>query len=159
MEGNKLVPIFVAVAVGLAIVVGVRSCSKGSQAPDPRTLSEVPAAPAPDADSPADTVRALTAEVAGMKTETSALRRENQNLIQQRDAIAQQVTNQVKEDLRRQSGEAADGAYSQLVNRFETLERQLEAAQAKSEPVAIGGGVQPPPPPAWSGSNLWGPRA
>ena len=145
MEGNKLIPLFGAVAIGLAIVVGLRACSRGSQAPQPKTLTEVPGTPTPDADSPADTVRALTAEVAAMKTETSALRRENQNLIQQRDAIAQDVRSQVREDLRREQGEVADGGYSQLVNRFEALERQLAGQASRSEAVPIEPAVQPPP--------------
>jgi integrating conjugative element protein (TIGR03752 family) len=53
------------------------------------------------------------------------------------------VRSQVREDLRREAGNAMDATYTQLLNRFEALEKQLAGQETRVEPVAIDSGVQP----------------
>lgn len=95
--------------------IGVKSCSRKHESGNPAGfLSKVPKPPAPDADSPADTIRSLTAQVADMKSQTDQLRRENQSLLQQRNETAAYVSHQVKEDLRREALSERDSAIAQL---------------------------------------------
>ena len=64
----------------------------------PQLLEAVPQAPKPDADTPADTIKTLTANVSAMTSELNALRRDNTALKQEnRDLIKdrKQIENNV----------------------------------------------------------------
>ena len=75
---NRLLPLLAGAVVLMLAFVTLKSCTGEQEA---RLVMEtVPQAPAPDADSPADTIKTLTANVAAMTTEVQALRKENNQL-------------------------------------------------------------------------------
>lgn len=73
-SGNKLVPLLGAVALAFLVVVFLRPGKTPDTAPAPR------AAPAPDADTGADTLRAMAEQLKQMREESDAERRENERL-------------------------------------------------------------------------------
>ncbi len=101
-------------------------------------METVPQAPAPDADSPADTIKTLTANVAAMTTEVQALRKdndqlrkENRELLASRHQIEENVTTRVKRELlsREKDQDARDridaGVLSSLTARVDALSQSL----------------------------------
>ena len=102
---NRLLPLLAGVVVAALVVVMFKSCRE--TAPTPRTLSSVPVAPSADADTPADTIKTLTANVAAMTTEVQALRhdsaslkKDNQTLLADRSQIEEHLNarEQVREN-------------------------------------------------------------
>jgi hypothetical protein len=64
---NRLLPLLAGAVVLMLAFVTLKSCTGEQEAP--LVMEAVPQAPAPDADSPADTIKTLTANVAAMTTE------------------------------------------------------------------------------------------
>jgi integrating conjugative element protein (TIGR03752 family) len=136
---NKLIPILVVIV--LVIVGGVLFKSGGDKAKNVEMKSVPrPAAQSPDADTPSDTIRALTAEVTNVKDENKKLRDQNANLYSQNDelnknrtAIEDGVTRKLTE--RFSSPEAANSpvfsALNSKIDNVTTLvEKYLPGAQA-----------------------------
>ena len=71
-------PLLGGVVVLMLIFVMLKSCT--GEGGDAVVMESVPTAPAPDADTPADTIKTLTANVAAMTSAVEALRRDNQRL-------------------------------------------------------------------------------
>ena len=101
---NRLLPILAGVVVLMLVFVTIKSCSK--EPIDQAVMDAVPRAPVPDADTPADTIKTLTANVAAMTTEVDALRKdnatlrnENQRLLSSRNQIEENVTTRIKREL------------------------------------------------------------
>ena len=101
---NRLLPLLAGAVVLMLAFVTLKSCSGEPQ--DPLVMETVPQAPAPDADSPADTIKTLTANVAAMTTEVQALhkdnvqlRKENGDLLASRHQIEENVATKVKREL------------------------------------------------------------
>ena len=64
VTSNRLLPLLAGTALVLTVVVAVKTCSPTAE--QTHTLSSVPQAPPPDADTPADTIKTLTANVSAM---------------------------------------------------------------------------------------------
>jgi integrating conjugative element protein (TIGR03752 family) len=101
---NRLLPLLAGAVVLMLVFVSMKSCT-GEQN-DGLVMKTVPQSPAPDADSPADTIKTLTANVAAMTSEVKALRKdndqlrqENRDLMANRHQIEENVTTRVKRDL------------------------------------------------------------
>ena len=75
VTSNRLLPLLAGSVVLMAALVAVKSCSPDEE--QAQVLEAVPQAPKPDADSPADTIKTLTANVSAMTSELNALRRDN----------------------------------------------------------------------------------
>ncbi|MCG8060540.1 MAG: TIGR03752 family integrating conjugative element protein [Candidatus Thiodiazotropha endolucinida] len=116
--------------------VTLKSCT--GEPDDSVVLETVPQAPAPDADSPADTIKTLTANVAAMTTEVQALRKdndhlrkENRDLLASRHQIEDNVATRVKRELlsREKDQDARDridsGVLSSLTARVDALSQSL----------------------------------
>ncbi|MCG7872673.1 MAG: TIGR03752 family integrating conjugative element protein [Candidatus Thiodiazotropha lotti] len=114
----------------------MKSCT-GEQN-DALVMETVPQAPAPDADSPADTIKTLTANVAAMTSEVKALRKdndqlrkENRDLLANRHQIEENVTTRVKRELlsREKDQDARNridaGVLSSLTARVDALSQSL----------------------------------
>ena len=96
VSSNRLLPLLAGVVMVLTAFVVVQSCSEGQG--DTSVLTAIPQAPEPDADTPADTIKTLTANVSAMTTESRALRldnavlkQENQSLLKDRSQIENNV--------------------------------------------------------------------
>ena len=150
---NRLLPLLAGVVVLMLAFVTVKSCTGK---PDETLVMEaVPQAPAPDADSPADTIKTLTANVAAMTTEVQALRKdndqlgkENRELLANRQQIEENVATRIKRDLlsKEKDQEARHridtGVLSSLTARVDALShsltRQLPVTGGGDIPVGLG---------------------
>ena len=114
-------------------------------------LDRVPQAAHPEADTPADTIKTLTANVAAMTTELEALRQansrlksDNESLRQDRRAIDETVAVRIQRELsEREAAERAqnDQAMASLNARIDALGEALSAASepARSDiPIGLG---------------------
>jgi integrating conjugative element protein (TIGR03752 family) len=137
----------------MLVFVTLKSCSTDET--DAVVLDSVPEAPAPDADTPADTIKTLTANVAAMTTEVEALRRENaglrrdnQALVTSRTQIEENVATRVKRELiareKTQENRARmdSSVLSSLTARVDALADSLAKTQtlapANDIPVGLG---------------------
>ncbi|MES9886367.1 MAG: TIGR03752 family integrating conjugative element protein, partial [Candidatus Sedimenticola sp. 6PFRAG1] len=84
---NRLLPLLAGAVILMLAFVTLKSCT-GEQN-DALVMETIPQSPAPDADSPADTIKTLTANVAAMTSEVKALRKDNDQLRKEnRDLLA-----------------------------------------------------------------------
>src|SRR5262245_20765516 len=83
---NRLIPILGSVILVVVVAIFLKS---RNPAPEHVPMTGVPQPPAraADADSPADTIRTLTAEVQAIKEENRKLREDNGSLVQQNDDL------------------------------------------------------------------------
>lgn len=155
---DRLLPLLAAGVVLMLVFVGLKSCA--GKDGDPLVLEAVPRAPSPNADTPADTIKTLTANVAAMTAELEALRQsnaqlrnENRSLITGRAKIEENVATRLRRELlarehaeeRRERSDA--GQLSALSTRIETLAQSLadlRSSQATSE-LPVGWGPLAPP--------------
>ncbi len=75
VTSNRLLPLLAGSVLLLTLFVAVKSCSPDGE--PIQLLEAVPQAPRPDADTPADTIKTLTANVSAMTSELNALRQDN----------------------------------------------------------------------------------
>jgi len=150
---NRLLPLLAGAVVLMLVFVTLKSCTGEQEA---RLVMEtVPQAPKPDADSPADTIKTLTANVAAMTTEVQALRKDNgqlrkanRDLLANRHQIEENVSTRVKRELlsREKDKDARhridSGVLSSLTARVDalsqTLSRSRPAQGGNDIPVGLG---------------------
>ena len=150
---NRLLPLLAGAVVLMLAFVTLKSCT--GEREDALVLEAVPQAPAPDADSPADTIKTLTANVAAMTTEVQALRKDNvqlrkvnRDLLASRHQIEDNVATRVKRELlsREKDQGARDridaGVLSSLTARMDALSQSLSQRQPRPGgsdiPVGLG---------------------
>ena len=150
---NRLLPILAGSVLLILVFVTTKSCSPDEEAAV--VLDSVPEAPAPDADTPADTIKTLTANVAAMTTEVealrrdnAALRRENQGLMTSRTQIEENVATRLKRELLAREKTQANraridaGVLSSLTARVDALAESLSKPQTRAPandiPVGLG---------------------
>src|SRR6056297_2682639 len=100
---NRLLPLLGGIVLLTLVAVTMRSC--GEEEGSGPILEAVPVAPAPDADTPADTIKTLTANVAAMTAEVESLRRDNTQLRKANESLLasrQQIEENVSTKLRRE---------------------------------------------------------
>ncbi len=150
---NRLLPILAGAVVLMLAFVTLKSCS--TEADDPLLMDAVPQAPVPDADTPADTIKTLTANVAAMTDEVKALRRdnatlrnENRRLLSDRNQIEESVTARIKRELLAREEEHASrerldsNVLSTLTARVDALSQSLPPMKSTPSngdiPVGLG---------------------
>ena len=150
---NRLLPLIAGVVVLMLVFVTLKSCSNGTD--DQVVMDAVPQAPVPDADTPADTIKTLTANVAAMTAEVKALRQdnatlrnENQRLLSSRAQIEENVATRVKRELlSRENDKAAQdrldaSVLSSLTARVDSLSQSLSQGKSPKStgdiPVGLG---------------------
>jgi len=104
VTSNRLLPLLAGSVLLLTLFVAVKSCSPDGE--QIQLLDAVPQAPRPDADTPADTIKTLTANVSAMTSELNALRQdntafkqENRHLIEDRKQIENNVLSKLRKTL------------------------------------------------------------
>ena len=143
----RLVPIIVVVGMLVIVVVAARSCS--SPASVTTSMQSVPESPKPDADSPADTIKTLTANVSELISEVDALRRDNADLQDQRAQLESRLASQIKRELNQLQYDlpGVDEATQSLLE----IEQQIQALNTKirelefrnsSRDITVGDGAQ-----------------
>lgn len=137
---NRIIPIIGVIVLVIAIAVALKSRER---APRPDMLTSLPTAASPDVDTPADTVRSLSAQVAELVSQTRRLTEENQRLREQNAAALDQerrVTDRVRAAL---AGDI-ERAGRRDENTLTALSQQLEKLRSR---VALREQVQPTAPP------------
>ena len=149
---NRLLPILGGAVVLMLAFVTLKSCSQEEDSGV--VLDNVPTAPAPDADTPADTIKTLTANVAAMTAEVEALRRENatlarenQTLVANRTQIEENVATRLRRELLSRERDAENqsridsGVLASLTDRVDRLAESVARVQPGSVsdiPVGLG---------------------
>lgn len=149
---NRLLPILGGAVVLMLAFVTLKSCSQDEDSGV--VLENVPTAPAPDADTPADTIKTLTANVAAMTAEVEALRRENATLARENQTLVAnrtQIEENVATRLRREflsrerdaenQGRIDSGVLASLTDRVDRLAESVARVQPGSGsdiPVGLG---------------------
>ena len=152
-SGNRLLPLLAGIVVLMLGFVALRSCSGGP--PGPAVMDAVPQAPVPDADTPADTIKTLTANVAAMTAEVEALRRdgdrlrnENRQLLEDRARVEEDVMARVRRELlsREHKQEARrrmdSGVLSSLTERVDALSQSLSRKNPQGSDIPVGLGFE-----------------
>lgn len=127
---NKLLPIVAVVTLLALFFVLLNSC--GSDEPSPKLLSEVPISPEPDADSPADTIKTLTANVSELLAEVDTLRKDNADLHKAKGELETEFSNRIASEIteyhQSQSavGRRSENDVLQLRDQVEALAEQID---------------------------------
>ena len=144
---NRIIPIVGVVMLVVAGAVGLRACKKSEPPPPPAPMTQLPEAPAPDVDTPADTVRTLSAQVADLLDSTEKLTEENRMLREQATAlldrqtrIDERIRSQVQQALAR-NNQDADSLVADLAAKVDQL-----SARVQGLPSALQGGGPSPAP-------------
>ena len=152
-RSNRLLPVLGGAVLLMLVFVTLRSCGGGGD--DAVVMEAVPTAPAPDADTPADTIMTLTANVASMESEVGALRQENEALRLENRTIAadqarieENVTVRLRREIDRREQEQAEQARSDAgmldelsarVDRLaDTVARGPQTGAGSDIPVGLG---------------------
>ena len=150
---NRLLPILAAIVVLMLVLVLSKSCADDET--DNIMLDSVPMASAPDADTPADTIKTLTANVAAMIAELQALRQantslrtDNETLLKDRDALEERVASRIDKEFaarETQQGQVDVEALTSLSERVDALSEALTASFANTGKldIPIGLGLEP----------------
>ena len=151
---NKLLPILAGSVMLMLVFVTLKSCT--GERDENLVMESVPRAPSPDADTPADTIKTLTANVAAMTAEVKALRQdntglrnENRELLASRTQIEDNVTTRVtRELLSREKNQSAryrkdSGVLSSLTARVDSLSKSLTKINLspKNSDIPVGLGL------------------
>ncbi len=151
---NRLLPLLAGAVVLMLAFVILKSCN-GEQESS-LVMEAVPQAPAPDADSPADTIKTLTANVAAMTAEVQALRKDNdqlrkgnRDLLANRHQIEENVATRLKREmLSRDKGQEARnqidaGVLSSLTARVDALSQSFtrNGSTQGSQDIPVGLGL------------------
>ena len=127
---NKLLPIIAVVTLLVLFFVFMNSC--GSDTGAPELLDAVPTSPEPDADSPADTIKTLTANVGELISEVDALRKDNAELHEARSEMETTLSNRIASKISEYhqsqsgSGRQAEIELQQLFDEIDLLADQIE---------------------------------
>lgn len=150
---NRLLPILAAIVMLMLVLVLSKSCA--DEDADNIMLDSVPRASAPDADTPADTIKTLTANVAAMTTELKALRKDNdslrsdnQQLLRSREELEQRVSSRIDAEfasLEQQQKELDERGLSTLSDRVDALSAALISSSSDNgiNDVPVGLGLEP----------------
>lgn len=130
----------VVVLLGIFFIF-MNSC--GSDHGAPTLLDEVPASPEPDADSPADTIKTLTANVSELISEVDALRKDNANLHDARSDLETTFTNKIASEISEYhqsqsgAGRRAENELQELFDQIDALKSQVDNYQLDSQGSSI----------------------
>ncbi len=139
-RSNGLLPILAISVVLMALFVGLKSLT-GKDSMLRGLLDQVPIAPDPDADTPAETIRTLTAKVADMTAEMHALREDHHGLQRQREQLRQDLMADWKAEQARQKKPDEGGLKQALLARLDELAKRVSALDLQAKPPALPVGV------------------
>ncbi|MCY3541900.1 MAG: TIGR03752 family integrating conjugative element protein [Gammaproteobacteria bacterium] len=127
---NKLIPVISVLAVLGVMFIVVKSCN--NEVPQDPVMNFVPESPAPDADSPADTIKTLTANVGELISEVDALRQDHASLREERDDIEANIARQFAAEFRnlrqeRNLNASTPNDWQRIQDRIEEISSALEA--------------------------------
>ena len=129
---NRLLPILAAVVLLMLVLVLSKSCTNKES--DNIMLQSVPRASAPDADTPADTIKTLTANVAAMTSELKALRQansglsaDNEKLVQSAKQLEERVVSKIEDEFAARAQETSPADVDILIKLRQRVDVLAEA--------------------------------
>ena len=146
-RGNRLLPVLASVVVLMALYVGFKTLLDSGGVLQ-NLMADIPSVPDPDADTPAETIRTLTAKVADMTTQLEALREENAALSFDKEDMRRSLHDQLMSDWRTQQDQqrqkADNGIWQSMANRIDQLTNRVAAIDlpANTVDVPVGFGLQ-----------------
>ena len=146
IRSNRLLPLIGSGVLLMTVFVGFKAYSN-TTGDSTGQLATVPEAPAPDADTPAETIRTLTARVADMTAQMKALRDENADLKRQAGdlhrSITEQVMTEVKAEQARQAKPDDAPRWNSVTARLDDLSQQVTDLMT-DKPLPVGQGLEEP---------------
>ncbi|MGK2927443.1 MAG: TIGR03752 family integrating conjugative element protein [Lysobacterales bacterium] len=133
MGANRLLPVLALAVLAILIIIGLRSCDS-----DQSIMTEVPRAAAPDADTPADTIRTLTAHLGEVKTALEGVRQDNQSLRNKQADLEHDVRVAREGDRSADRIAALTARIEELSAQVHGLNQQKSAAGTGEVPVGFG---------------------
>ena len=147
---NRLIPILGSVILVVVVAILLKSRNPAPEHVPMTGVPQPPARPA-DADSPADTIRTLTAEVQAIREENRKLREDNGRLVQQNDdlnrnrsAIEENVTRRLTEQFSRPEASGSP-VFSGLNRKIDDLAAMVQRYSPESAAGVKAGGSDIPP--------------
>lgn len=129
---NKLIPIISVIAVLGVVFIAFKSCK--NEAPQDPVMNFVPESPAPDADSPADTIKTLTANVGELISDVDALRQDHASLREERDDIEANIARQFASEFRNLRQER--NLHASTPDDWQRIQDQIDEISAALEALA-----------------------
>lgn len=147
---NRLIPILGTLILVVVVAILLKS-RRPAQEHVPMNSVPQPPVKSADADSPADTIRTLTAEVQAIKDESRKLREENGKLLQQNDdlnrnrsAIEENVTRRLTEQFSRPEASGSP-VFSGLNRKIDELSAMVQRYTPEAPPAVPAGSSDIPP--------------
>jgi integrating conjugative element protein (TIGR03752 family) len=142
LRANKLLPIILGLLVLIVVVVMIRA--KGGGAHTNAQMATLPQTAAPDADSPAETVKSVAATVQDIQKQNAILVQQNRELLAQKAQILHEVRGDVEVAHKKDQEENAS-FINGLKNKIDDLSGRVNTAIATSKPAnsttyAVNGG-------------------
>jgi len=138
LAGNKLLPVLGVLGVVLVVAVGWRAFSGGNSAAKPTQMTTLPKTVAADADSPAETLKSMAADVIDWKQTARANEEKIKDVLAQKEAIQRELTTKQEAALLQQQ-EANKSVFNRLKSQMDEVTAQLsQLSSRKSSPNANG---------------------
>ncbi|MDX1252282.1 MAG: TIGR03752 family integrating conjugative element protein [Gammaproteobacteria bacterium] len=128
-RSNKLLPVLGVITLIMVVFAGYKAWFSDTPQHSTGLLTEVPKAPVPDADSPAEKVSTLTAQLGEVKAELEARRKQDE---EQRQALAAQQ--QATEAALKKKSEEDQGLLNGIMQRIDDLSGRLTLAGTQKNP-------------------------
>lgn len=144
---NRLLPVLVSLVLAALVFVALKSCRDEGEAPS--TLATVPVAPLADADTPADTIKTLTANVASMTTalerlrqDNATLKKENHALLADRNQLEQRLSTRLDQTLTAQR-KKTDAEQAERASALSALTARVDALADSftNQPTPVGSDI------------------
>ena len=153
-RSNRLLPVLGLAMLAVFVLIVQRGCNDNSD-DDGVLMETVPSVPAPDADTPKDTITTLTANVAAMTRELQRLQKDNadlkadnRQLLQQRGALEDAMSTRIAAEmarLRQQSVDDDAETVAALHRRIDALTESLtRLPPTDNDALPIGFGFDTP---------------
>lgn len=128
-RSNKLLPILGVITLIMVVFAGYKAWFSDTPQHSGTVLTELPKAPAPDADSPAEKVSTLTAQLGEVKAELDTRRKQDE---EQRQALVAQQ--QATADALKKKSEEDQGLLNGIMQRIDDLSGRLTLASTQKNP-------------------------
>ena len=131
-KSNKLLPII----LGMVVIAAALVLFGGSGGGDDGGLTSVPHGPGPDADSPAETLRTVSAQLTAMRKQLREQREENAQLLRQKQDITKDIEYRINARLAAiadnagQTGGTPDAATNDLMMQVQDLRGEVASLRA-----------------------------
>jgi len=132
-SSNKMLPII----VGMLFLVLFIVFSKSGGDSNTTELSSYPEAGSPEADTPAATIRTLTASVAELTRNNQQLTIETKRLLSQQEAVENNVLSRLRGEINTNNSSSSP-LYEDLLSKYSDLEQRMGAIGSNDIPVGVG---------------------